>query len=189
MHKTVYVEQWDNYVKQTYRNRCIIATENGALSLTVPTEKSIAPKVLLKDVRISEHGNWEHLHWNAIKTAYRNSPFFDYYEDDFSPFYQKKFTYLFDFNQQLCELVCNLIDIRSQFLPTTEYLHAVPDGITDVRSWIEPKVVIEESQNFSLSPYYQVFSERNGFLPNISIVDLLFNMGPESLIVLRDSIH
>ena len=84
-----YVEQYDNYVKQTYRNRCVIAAADGPLALTIPTEKSGTPKCLMKDVRISDHGNWRHIHWNALVAAYRNSPFFEYYADDFHVFYSE----------------------------------------------------------------------------------------------------
>ena len=84
-----YVEQYDNYVKQTYRNRCVIAAADGPLALTIPTEKSGTPKCLMKDVRISDHGNWRHIHWNALVAAYRNSPFFEYYADDFHAFMKR----------------------------------------------------------------------------------------------------
>ena len=110
-----YVEQYDNYVKQTYRNRCVIAAADGPLALTIPTEKSGTPKCLMKDVRISDHGNWRHIHWNALVAAYRNSPFFEYYADDFHVFYEKKYAFLWDYNQEICSLVCDLIDIHPQY--------------------------------------------------------------------------
>ena len=84
----VYVERYDNYVKQTYRNRCVIAAADGPLALTIPTEKSDSNKCLMKDVRISDHGNWRHIHWHALVAAYKHSPFFDYYADDFRVFYE-----------------------------------------------------------------------------------------------------
>ena len=95
----VYVERYDNYVKQTYRNRCVIAAADGPLALTIPTEKSDGNKCLMKDVRISDHGNWRHIHWHALVAAYKHSPFFDYYADDFRVFYEKKYPFLWDFNQ------------------------------------------------------------------------------------------
>ena len=116
-----YVEQYDNYVKQTYRNRCVIAAADGPLALTIPTEKSGTPKCLMKDVRISDHGNWRHIHWNALVAAYRNSPFFEYYADDFHVFYEKKYAFLWDYNQEICSLVCDLIDIHPRMEGTTEY--------------------------------------------------------------------
>ena len=132
----VCIEQHDHYIKQTYRNRCTIAAPDGELALSIPTVKPASLKCPMCDIRISDHGNWRHLHWNAIESAYNHTPFFEYYKDDFRPFYEKKYEFLADFTPQ---------------------------------------------------PYYQVFQERLGFLPNLSIIDLLFNMGPESLLVLQQS--
>ena len=81
-----HIEGYDNYTKQTYRNRCMIADANGPLALTIPTEKTGEGKCLMRDIRISDHGNWRHQHWNALEAAYRHTPFFQYYEDDFRPF-------------------------------------------------------------------------------------------------------
>ncbi len=185
----VYVEQWDNYVKQTYRNRCVIAAADGPLALTIPTEKSDSPKCLMKDVRISDHGNWRHVHWNALVAAYRHSPFFEYYADDFRVFYERKFPFLWDFNQQLCSLVCDLIDIHPEMEATADYRTTFADGEADFRELIHPKHDWREADAaFVPKPYYQVFQAKFGFLPNLSIADLLFNMGPESLLVLRDSV-
>ncbi|MGP1476234.1 MAG: WbqC family protein [Phocaeicola sp.] len=184
----VYVERFDHYMKQTYRNRCIIASPEGPLSLSIPTEKSTQTKILMKEVRVSDHGNWRHLHWNALETAYGNSPFFEYYADDFRPFYEKKHKYLYDYNKALCELICRLIDIDPEIEETDEYKMNFADDEEDYRSIIHPKVNYEKmDKSFHPLPYYQVFKEKFGFLPNLSIVDLLFNMGPESLFILRGS--
>lgn len=181
---TVRVEQCDHYVKQTYRNRCVIAAESGPLSLTVPTEKSITPKCCMSEVRISDHGNWRHLHWNAIESAYKNSPFYDYYQDDFLPFYRENFPTLLDYNQQLCLLVCDLIGLHPSFSFTSEYNSTAAGDITDCRIWIEPGCM-EWRERVKVVPYYQVFASRMGFQENMSILDLLFNMGPESILVLQ----
>ena len=181
---TAYIEAWDNYTKQTYRNRCIIADANGPLPLTIPTEKTAEGKCLMRDIRISDHGNWRHRHWNALEAAYRHSPFFQYYEDDFRPFYEKKIAFLYDFNMQLTQLICSLIGLNVTIKPTEEYMHN-SDGIADFRSLITPKTSWEKDKEFLPMEYYQVFKEKHGFIPNLSIVDLLFNMGPESIIVLN----
>ena len=182
----VYVEAFENYAKQTYRNRCIIADANGPLALTIPTEKTGEGKCLMRDIRISNHGNWRHQHWNALEAAYRHTPFFQYYEDDFHPFYEKEIPFLYDFNMQLTHLVCDLIGIDTSLVPTGQFAQN-PDGMADFRTSISPKAPWQEDREFSPAAYYQVFQEKHGFLPNLSIVDLLFNMGPESIIVLNDS--
>lgn len=184
----VWIEQYDHYQKQTYRNRCVIAAPDGPLSLTVPIEKPNTQKAFMSDIRISDHGNWRHLHWNAIESAYNHTPFFEYYKDDFRPFYEKKFDFLVDYNEQLCQLVCQLIDIDTSFQRTESYIAEPSNTIIDLRDAIHPKKELMDDAPFSAVPYYQVFQERLGFLPNLSIIDLLFNMGPEAILVLQKSI-
>lgn len=182
----VYIEQHDHYIKQTYRNRCTIAGPNGELALSVPTIRPQELKCPVKDIRISDHGNWRHLHWNAIESAYNSTPFFEYYKDDFRPFYEKKYDFLADFNEELCELVCQLMDIQPNIQRTTEYKTEFSVGETDFRETIHPKKDFRtEDPEFVAKPYYQVFEARFGFLPNLSIIDLLFNMGPESIFTLK----
>ena len=184
----VRIETAENYVKQTYRNRCSIAAANGPLSLSIPIVKPDTLKCQTKDIRISDHGNWRHLHWNALSSAYNHTPFFEYYKDDFQPFYEKKHEFLIDFNEELCRLLCSLIDIQPDMERTDMYkIDFTPDE-DDFRERIHPKKDYkEEDPDFIVQPYYQVFQERIGFLPNLSIVDLLFNMGPESLLILQRS--
>lgn len=183
----VYVERYDHYIKQTYRNRCVIASAEGMLSLTVPTEKGDEVKCLMKDIRISDHGNWRHVHWNAFVAAYKHSPFFDYYADEFHRFFEHKYEFLYDFNSELCHWVCEQIDLQPCIVPTDDYGMDLKE-VDDFREIIHPKKDWESvDPAFSPKIYYQVFDAKLGFLPNLSIADLLFNMGPESLLVLRDS--
>ena len=181
-----YIEAYDNYAKQTYRNRCLIADANGPLALTIPTEKPAEGKCLMRDIRISDHGNWRHQHWNALEAAYRHTPFFLYYEDDFRPFFEKKISFLYDFNMQLTELVCGLIGLDAALKATDTY-RKNPDGMADFRTLISAKASWETDGAFHPAEYYQVFKEKHGFIPNLSIVDLLFNMGPESILILNES--
>lgn len=187
-YQKIFIEQYDNYTKQTYRNRCTIAGAGGELALSIPTVKPTTPKCLMRDIRISDHGNWRHLHWNALSSAYNHTPFFEYYKDDFFPFYEKKYEFLIDFNEELCQLICSLIDIQPDIKRTTKYQTSINiSEEDDFRERIHPKKdYLTEDPEFRAKPYYQVFQERFGFLPNLSIVDLLFNLGPESLLLLQE---
>lgn len=184
----VYIEGYSHYVKQTYHNRCLIATPQGVLPLTVPIVKPEG-KIFLKDIKISEHGHWRHLHWNALEAAYNSTPFFEYYRDDFYPFYEQRQTYLFDFNEQLRQLICGLIGFDPSVRYTSHYMQAEEmEQCIDYREVIHPKKSPDRIDPlFRSEPYYQVFTSRENFIPYLSIVDLLFNMGPESLLVLRRS--
>ena len=169
------------FTKQTFRNRAIIATENGAQTLTIPVVHQ--GRQAMRDVRISEHGNWRHLHWNALVSAYRKSPFFEYYADDFERFYRQKDGFLMDFNLQLHALINELLGLEREVRIAEK---ADMNTVVDMRTMAEPSMLPNVCGN-ATEPYYQVFASRNGFIPNLSIVDLLFNMGPEGLIVLRDA--
>lgn len=177
----VCIERYDNYHKQTFRNRCVIATADGTQSLSVPVVKSDYPKQLMRDVRISDHGNWRHLHWNAIASAYMNSPFFMYYEDDFRPIYDRHHTFLVDFNQELMEKIVELAGLDIALSMSDEYRHSADDdSVYDLRRLVDPSA----ETGMTFAPYYQVFRQKNGFQKNLSIVDMLFNLGPETAIFL-----
>ena len=176
----VEIEQWESFQKQTYRNRCLIATANGVQALTVPVEHGDSP--LIKDIRLSDHGNWRHLHWNALQSAYGESPFFEYYQDDIRSFFERHWTFLLDFNDEIRQKMCELIDIQ----PNVSYTEGfIPEEspLTSYRTAISPKHP-QDDPDFLPKRYYQVYEQKHGFLPNLSILDLLFNMGPESIFLL-----
>lgn len=182
------VEVCDNYAKQTYRNRCLVAGANGVQALTVPIIKPQNGKSQMRDIRISDHGNWRHLHWNALLSNYERSPFFDYYADDLRHFYEQPIEFLADFNEGLQRTVLTALELTPRFVRTHAY-KATPDADTlDLRQVISPKHAADHDPRFKSVPYYQVFAHKHGFLPNLSILDLLFNMGPEARLVLRDSL-
>lgn len=184
-YRTVWMERHDSFVKQTYRNRCCIATTHGVQSLTIPVEHG-ANSLLTRDTRISDHGNWRHLHWNAIRSAYGESPFFEFYADDLAPFFERRWTFLTDFNDEICALMCQLLDITPHLQPTTCFLTAEECAnrhIHDFRDAIRPKHPLPDP-SFQPQRYYQVFEGENGFLPNLSILDLLMNCGNESIFFL-----
>lgn len=161
------IEVWEHYVKQTVRNRCVIAGPDGMIPLSIPVVKP-KPGQPIREIRISDHGNWRHLHWRALQSAYGNSPFFEYYEDDFRPFYQPNWEFLVDYNRDLMKMVCQLLDIEPK-VGETQCFQTVPSL---------------SFPDFNPRSYYQVFAARHGFIPDLSVVDLLFNMGPESVLYL-----
>ena len=177
------IERYDNYVKQTYRNRCVIAATGGPQTLTVPIERYDGSKCLMRDIRISDHGAWRHVHWNAIVSSYGESPFFDYYADDILPFFERRWKYLYDFNLDTTHTVCSLLDIRPVIEPTSDYIRTEDVAADDFRDAIRPKHPLPDAA-FEPRPYYQVYSRKHGFLPNLSILDLLFNEGPEGIFLL-----
>ena len=184
-YRMVWMERHDSFVKQTYRNRCCIATTHGVQALTIPVEHATG-STLTRDTRISDHGNWRHLHWNAIRSAYGESPFFEFYADDLAPFFERRWTFLADFNDEICSLMCQLLDITPHLQPTTAYVTAgqcAARQIDDFRDAIRPKHPLPDP-DFQPKRYYQVFEQRHGFQPNLSILDLLFNMGNESIFYL-----
>ena len=251
------IEQHDNFVKQTYRNRCVIASANGPQTLTVPIERYDGMKCAMRDIRISDHGNWRHLHWQALVSAYGETPFFEYYADDIRPFFEeRRWKYLLDFNLDITHTLCSLLDVRPDLTLSDHYIDAdetisgcggldgAAAGISgaveglgravkgldeaaesfrrakgldgaaeslggavkgldeakgfgeaaesfggsssscslfvDYRDAIRPKHPLPDAE-FEARPYYQVRAQRHGFLPNLSVLDLLFNEGPEGI--------
>jgi hypothetical protein len=178
-HPQVIIERHCHYVRQTYRNRCVIASANGLQTLSIPVVKPDSPRCPTKDIRIAEHGNWRRLHWNAIVSAYNSTPFFEYYADDFRPFYEKPQTFLFDFNEALRELICALLDISPNISYSSKYITGTSPDTIDLREAIHPK---KKTAAAHFQPYYQVFADKFGFQANLSIIDLLFNMGTEAIL-------
>lgn len=167
-------EVWDNYQKQTYRNRCYICTDQGRHMLSIPI-KHIGGKhgrQLYRDVRLDNTYPWQRQHWRTLQTAYRASPFFEFFEADLEPLYTKKFRYLLDFNFHTIELICECLNITRPTQMTETYMEAETDMI-DGRMLINAKKELQ----VDYKPYTQVFQDRHGFVPNLSILDLLFNEG------------
>ena len=172
----VVIDGEEHFLKQTYRNRCLIATTQGVQALTVPVVHD--SKSSISDVLISDHGNWRHLHWQALQSAYGDSAFFEYYEDDLRPFFKENnWERLVDYNDAICRKVCELLDIQPSIV------HQSSQDCSDFRLVINPKHPLEDSE-FIPCKYYQVYQQKHGFLSNLSILDLLFNMGPESIFFL-----
>lgn len=196
----IIIERKEHFIKQTYRNRCVIATTQGTQALTVPVEADgDRTKTLMCDIGVSEHGHWRHLHWQALCTAYNESPFFEYYADDLKDFFENPTTGegLFNFNLRIVHKMCELLDIDPDIRLSDDYIQPVkvsgneakaitPDGCEadDFRETIRPKHPLEDP-SFTVRPYYQVFQQKHSFLPNLSILDLLFNEGNEAVLWLQ----
>lgn len=180
--KNIIIEKHDNYVKQTYRNRCVIASANGLQILSIPILKSKSYKSRTQDICIDEYSNWRRLHWNTFIYAYNSSPFFQYYESVFRPFYEKKQKFLYDFNEKLRELICSLLSISPNIFYTSIYRKNIGSNGLDLREKIHPKQVPFVK---NLKSYYQVYENKYGFQSNLSIVDLLFNVGTEAIFYLN----
>ena len=185
----IVIEQYDSYAKQTYRNRCIIFGANGAVILTIPVKKKEGEKTLVKDIKIDYDTDWRRLHWRGITSAYNSSPFFEFYRDIFEPFYSKKYNFLVDYCFTLTSEILKQINIKAEPVLSREYSFAGNDTVfQDFRELIHPKTEIKNDDTFHPIKYQQVFSEKWGYIPNLSILDLLFNVGPETITILKNSI-
>ena len=176
----VFIEQYDSYCKQTWRNRCLIASESGPLALTVPVVKPL-PGQVMKDIRISDHGEWRRNHWNALESCYMNSPFFLYYMDDLRPFYERRWEFLIDYNTEITLKLIELTGLKTKLRLTDTYNKV--SQYPDLRYLVEPSAKPSER----IKPYWQVFQSKNGFMEGLSILDLLFNMGPETRQLLKSA--
>ena len=185
---TLYLEVEENYQKQSYRNRCIILSANGVLPLTIPVTKD-RPKERTRDIRIDNTLEWQKNHWTSIESAYSSSPFFEFLADDFAPFYRKRYRFLLDFTLPMLEMVLGHLEIHPSVKLTQRYQKEPEPAVDDLRDMIHPKKRVQRPDPaFEPAFYYQVFQSRYGFVPNLSIIDLLFNEGANAENVLKKSI-
>lgn len=178
------IEQYERYQKQSYRSRCHIYGASGLLPLTIPVSRLNGHYLPIREMKIDYSGKWQQEHWRAIVSAYRTSPFFEYYEDDFAPFYKTvKYENLFDFNLELINLICQLTGINCKLELSSEFNHTYDESLlTDLREVIHPKKSpYTPSSKKESGQYFQVFAHKHGFIPNLSSLDLLFNEGPDSI--------
>lgn len=172
----VVFEIQDNYQKQTYRNRAYIAHSNGRLLLNIPVKHSKdGQRQKTKEIALENSFPWQKEHWKSFQTAYRTSPYFEYYEDDLAVVFQKKATHLFQFNQEVFDLFHELLELETPYEWTSEYHKDPPQK--DLRFMAQAK----KEPNYNFTPYTQVLEAHHGFLPNLSIIDLLCNEGPNAL--------
>lgn len=179
--KDIVFELQDNYQKQTYRNRTYICTDRGKHILSIPIihTKGKNGRQHYKKVKLDNSYPWQRQHWRTLETAYRTSPFFEFYEDEIRPLYEKEFDCLIEFNLASIEIICDCLqlDLSDKFTEEYSFNHA-----NDYRFLVNAKK--EVPQDFP--EYVQVFGDRHGFIPNLSILDVLFNLGPNTLVYLKD---
>lgn len=184
--KTVYIEYHENFQKQSYRNRCVIYGANGPLTLSIPLIKNSGQKTKIHNVEIDYNtDNWQKLHLKSIESAYRHSAFFEYYFDPVEKHIMYGYKYLYELNFNLLQFVLDSINIKNTPVYTEKYKKFHNN---DFRNSIHPKTRCQKpDKTFRPVEYFQVFKEKHGFIPNLSIIDLLFNCGPESILILKQS--
>jgi hypothetical protein len=173
---SIIIEGDENYTKQTYRNRCEICTGNGKLILTIPVIKTNGNHTKIKDIRIDYSVNWQLKHWRAIVSAYNHSPYFLFYRDALEPFYIKNYKFLFDYNSLVLNMILRVLNAQKSIEYNNSYLKKALPGMVDLRYDIIPK----NKSNLNSKPYWQVFNTQTGFIPNMSVIDLIFNLGMDS---------
>lgn len=183
------IEQHENFVKSTFRNRCEVAGTNGLLKLSVPVLGGKSHRQLFKDTRIANENRWQKIHWQTLCSAYRRSAYFEYYEDKFAPFYHQEFEFLFDFNFQLLALIASLLKIENDLNFTNCFQKTYDNSTLDFRNHFKS---LQENTfgnlKFEAPNYFQCFGERTGFLPNLSVVDILFSEGPHAATKIKQAI-
>jgi len=177
---TVTFEVEDNFQKQTNRNRMYIYSPNGLQLLNIPVKHGSRPQQKFKDTRIEQAFDWRKQHFKSLEAAYRTSPFFEYFEDDIRPLFEKKHEFMMDLNFQAMEIVTSCLGMDFSYDKTAEYFHDVQEGLEDYRYLVNGK---KDTAQFE--PYTQVFEEKHNFLNNLSILDLLFNEGRYSMEYLK----
>lgn len=173
----VVFEQFENFPKQTYRNRTNIYGANGKLSLIIPINHT--GKRVFKETEISYRDDWQKLHWKSIKTAYQSSPYFEYYEDRLVKIFENKEKFLLDFNLNALEVIKQSLKTEKAYSLNKEYIKN-PEEV-NFREKFSAKIPSE----YEMDEYYQTFSDKMGFLNDLSIVDLICNKGPESMTYIK----
>lgn len=178
----ILIEHFEHFIKQTYRNRCEIYGANGKLDLIVPIKRGRTERTVINKAEIDNSSNWQKLHWRSIESGYRRSPYFEYYEDKLQPLFEKKFDLLIDLNLEITQFILKLFKENKNIQFTAEYEKTYSE-VKGFRSFFDPKL----RENFKHDKYVQVFENKFGFYSNLSVLDLLFNCGPEGISLLKKS--
>lgn len=172
------IEVWDSYHKQTYRNRCRVMTANGVESLSVPVIQVNGNHTMTKDMAISYKEHWQQVHRRCLESAYKAAPYFDHYYESLRPLFETRFERLVELNDAALQAVMKMLKVKKDIVHTTDYVH---EAENDLREAFGPKKPIG---NDSFPEYYQVFNTKFTFAPDLSILDLIFNEGPEAASIL-----
>ncbi|WP_297986389.1 WbqC family protein [uncultured Chryseobacterium sp.] len=170
-------EQFENFPKQTFRNRANIYGANGRLSLIIPINHN--GKRAFKDIEISNAENWKNLHWKSIKTAYQSSPYFEFYEDKIKAIFDSEETSLLKFNLNALKIILSILKTEKAYSLNNEYIKE-PE-----QQNFREKFSAKTESEYTMNEYYQTFSDKLGFEKDLSILDLLCNKGPESLTYIK----
>ena len=173
------VEIWETYHKQTYRNRCRVMTANGVESLSVPVIKVNGNHTMTKDMIISPIEPWQHIHSRCLESAYKASPYFDHYYDYLKPIFEGHFERLIDLNDAALRAVLKMLKVKKEIVHTSDYVRETEN---DLREVFSPK---RPYDSMAFPAYYQVFSEKFPFAEDLSVLDLVFNEGPEAINYLK----
>lgn len=173
---SICIDLHEHYQKQSYRNRTKILSANGELSLSIPVKK-YAEHAPVKDIEISYAEDWQKQHWRSITSAYKNSPYFDFLEDELISFYDREYQFLHEYNAEQLKWIMRAFRLKKDISYSEAYIE--DPNFTDLREEIHPKKAIQDKRLEELlqQPYYQTFSDKMGFLPNLSVLDLIFNEG------------
>jgi len=173
-----------NYQRSSYFNRTYVAGANGSQRLTIPLKGGSRQKCMLKNIEIDNSVKWQRIHWQAIKSAYAKSAYFEYYEPELKQFYLQSYNNLFDFNIDLLSLIFKWLNLNINYSLTTDYTHKhqAENKIEDQRNLIRPNTGLT---NIGFKSYYQLFQEKNGFITNLSVIDVLFSTGPNTVAIIK----
>lgn len=177
--ESIAFEYYDTYQKQTYRNRTLIYSANGKLSLNIPVQYSQKNRQFYRDVQIANDGKWQAIHWKSLYSAYRTSPFFEHYADELEPLFLTQYDFLLDFNMKCLEVLAECLQWKLLYSFTKSFQKKTPH--TDLRFLINAR----KEKDIKIDPYIQVFSNKHGFINNLSLLDLMFNEGPNTLNYLK----
>ncbi len=172
----IILDRHEHFVKRSYRNRAHILGANGLLRLSIPLVHGKHQHAAMKDVRISYNEDWQKLHWQSLTSCYRRSPFFEFYEDAFRRFYEHEFEFLTDYNFQLLQTVNRLLKTEMDITFSDKYVTSEQFDGTDFRNYVLPS----KPATIHFPEYPQVFSDRFEFQKDLSVLDVLFNLGSRS---------